>query len=80
MAKGRAADCHISPSFQQPGDTPHSKLTEAAKHQLTLNQPVTGSSPVRLTSKLNEATPQQGWLFFLAKSPFFDKERAKVLP
>jgi len=35
---------------------------------------------VRLTSKLNEATPQQGWLFFLAKSPFFDKERAKVLP
>jgi hypothetical protein len=55
MAKERAADCHISPSFQQLRDTPHSKLTEAAKHQLTLNQPVTGSSPVRLTKTQNQS-------------------------
>jgi predicted Zn-dependent protease len=38
MTKERAADCHSSPSFQQLGDTPSSKLIEAAKQQLTLNQ------------------------------------------
>jgi hypothetical protein len=49
MTKERAADCHSSPSFQQLGDAPSSKLIEAAKQQLTLNQQVTGSTPVRLT-------------------------------
>jgi hypothetical protein len=40
MAKGRAADCRSSPSPQQPVDVLGSKLTEAPKRQLTLNQPV----------------------------------------
>jgi len=38
MAKERATDCHRSPSLQQLGDVPGSKLIEPTKQQLTLNQ------------------------------------------
>jgi len=49
MVKERATDYQNFPTFQQLWEALGSKLIEAAQGRLTLNQPVTGSSPVRLT-------------------------------
>ncbi len=54
MKNQRADDYHDSPTFQQLWDALGSKLVEAAQEQLTLNQPVGGSSPPRLTIKLGD--------------------------
>jgi hypothetical protein len=48
--KKRAADLSNSMKTHQLRDDFESKLAKAGKHRLTLNQPVTGSSPVRLTT------------------------------
>jgi hypothetical protein len=44
----RAADLTNYMTIQQLRDGVGSKLAKGGKQQLTLNQPVTGSSPVRL--------------------------------
>ena len=43
----RVPDYHDSPTFQQLWDALGSKLMEAAQGNLTFNQGVTGSRPVR---------------------------------
>jgi hypothetical protein len=50
MKKQRAVDLQNSEVVSQLCDAVISKLTENLKQHLTLNQPVQGSSPWRLTS------------------------------
>ena len=50
MAKRRAADLTNSSIIDQLCEDVISKLTKRATERLTLNQQVTGSSPVRLIS------------------------------
>jgi len=49
MRHKKATDYHNSPTFRQLWDALGSKLIEAAQGRLTLNQPVQGSTPWRLT-------------------------------
>ena len=53
MRHKKATDYHNSLTFQQLWDALGSKLIEAAQGRLTLNQPVQGSTPWRLTLATN---------------------------